>query len=61
MKLGNLLKHIPIHQSITLEENFKEIAKGHSQYIDIIAHKDKTVGLIYIQDNRIRISVYDRK
>lgn len=60
MKLANLLKQIPIHQGVTIMEYGIEIAKGHPEYIDVIAHKDKTVGLITADKGRIIINVYDR-
>lgn len=60
MKLGTLLKQIPIHQSIILMEKGQQIAKGHSEYVDVVAFKDKTVGLITAKDNRMVINVYDR-
>lgn len=60
MKLGTLLKQIPIRQGVTLVDHGKVIATGHSEYVDVVAHKDKTVGLIEADGNIIIINVYDR-
>ena len=60
MKLGTLLKQIPIRQSVVLIDHGKVIATGHSECTDIIAHKDKTVGLIEAKDNMIVINIYNR-
>lgn len=60
MKLGTLLRQIPIRQGLTLVERGNVIATGHSEYVDVVAHKDKTVGLIEAEGNRIIINVYDR-
>lgn len=45
---------------MTLVERGNVIATGHSECVDVVAHKDKTVGLIEAEGNRIIINVYDR-
>lgn len=60
MKLGALLKQIPIYQEIILMEKNSEISKGHPGHDDINRYKDKTVGLISVDGNKLKINVYVR-
>ena len=60
MKLGALLKHIPVYQEVILMENLKEFARGKANHKDITQYDNKTVGLIIALDNQLIIKVYTR-
>lgn len=62
MKLGDLLRHVPDHQVITLVERgnvmiLNECLKNASTE----KYKHKTVGLIRSVDNTMMINVYDHR